>query len=121
MMLRAGLTDVALAIGVEKMHSDDKLKSSAIFDGGWDVHDLDAIAERLTAIGDGVSPPPGTPAGVRSTFMELYASVTRGHMRMFDTPQEPTAAVASKIHWHSQMTPFQIGRAQRRDRSVPIG
>src|SRR3546814_16807325 len=49
MMLRAGLTDVALAIGVEKMHSDDKLKSSAIFDGGWDVHDLDAIAERLTA------------------------------------------------------------------------
>src|SRR3546814_13868144 len=44
MMLRAGLTDVALAIGVEKMHSDDKLKSSAIFDGGWDVHDLDAIA-----------------------------------------------------------------------------
>src|SRR3546814_1153165 len=43
MMLRAGLTDVALAIGVEKMHSDDKLKSSAIFDGGWDVHDLDEI------------------------------------------------------------------------------
>src|SRR3546814_771915 len=28
MMLRAGLTDVALAIGVEKMHSDDKLKRS---------------------------------------------------------------------------------------------
>src|SRR3546814_6382217 len=88
MMLRAGLTDVALAIGVEKMHSDDKLKSSAIFDGGWDVHDLDAIAERLTAIGDGVSPPPGTPEGVRSPFMELYASVTRGHMRMFGTTQE---------------------------------
>src|SRR3546814_13621391 len=87
------------------MHSDDKLKSSAIFDGGWDVHDLDAIAERLTAIGDGVSPPPGTPEGVRSPFMELYASVTRGPMRMFGTTQEHLPAVASKNHRHSTMTP----------------
>src|SRR3546814_1989316 len=50
MMLRAGLTDVALAIGVEKMHSDDKLKSSAIFDGGWDVHDLDRSEEHTSEL-----------------------------------------------------------------------
>ncbi|NIJ37677.1 acetyl-CoA acetyltransferase [Sphingopyxis panaciterrae] len=106
MMLRAGVTDVALAVGAEKMYDEDKLKSSAIFDGGWDVHDLDAIAERLTAIGEGVSPPPGTPEGVRSPFMELYASVTRGHMRMFGTTQEHLAAVAAKNHRHSTMNPL---------------
>src|SRR3546814_2701630 len=38
--------------------------------------------------------------------MELYASVTRGHMRMFGTTQEHLAAVASKNHRHSTMNPL---------------
>ena len=35
--LKAGTTDVALALGSEKMNIPDKLKAFAIFEGGWDV------------------------------------------------------------------------------------
>src|SRR3954452_16289860 len=35
--IKADLSDVALAVGAEKMTSRDKTKSMAIFDGAWDV------------------------------------------------------------------------------------
>jgi acetyl-CoA acetyltransferase len=35
--LKAGTTDVALALGAEKMNIPDKLKAFSIFEGGWDV------------------------------------------------------------------------------------
>src|SRR6478752_5364492 len=37
----SGQGDVALAVGAEKMNSKDREKSFAIFDGAWDVHDVD--------------------------------------------------------------------------------
>ena len=105
-MLRAEMAEVALAVGVEKMHNADKSKSSAIFDGAWDVQDAGAVVERLGAIGAGVDAPPGTPVGVRSPFMELYASLAKGHMREFGTTQRQLAAVSSKNHGHSTMNPL---------------
>src|SRR5512134_523096 len=39
--LKAGTTDVALAIGAEKMNIRDKAKAFAIFEGGWDVSRVD--------------------------------------------------------------------------------
>lgn len=105
-MLRAGMADVALAIGVEKMHDVDKHKSSAIFDGAWDVHEADTVIERLGAIGAGVEAPEGTAPGVKSPFMELYASLARGHMREFGTTQRQLAAVSAKNHRHSTMNPL---------------
>ena len=35
--LKAGTTDVALAIGAEKMNVPDKAKAFALFEAGWDV------------------------------------------------------------------------------------
>ena len=35
--LKAGTTDVALAIGAEKMNIPDKMKAFALFEAGWDV------------------------------------------------------------------------------------
>lgn len=106
MMLRAGMADVVLAVGVEKMHHPDKAKSSAIFSGGYDVHGLDRMQRDLAGIGTGVEPPEGTPNGVGSPFMDLYASMTRGHMREFGTTPEQLAAVASKNHLHSVHNPL---------------
>ena len=105
-MLRAGMSQVALAIGVEKMHDADKGKSSAIFDGAWDVHEADKVLAGLAGIGAGVSPPEGTPPGVRSPFMHLYASMARGHMQAFGTTQRQLAAVSAKNHHHSTMNPL---------------
>jgi len=104
--IRAGLADVALAVGVEKMYDVDKRKSAAVFDGGWDVHSVDEIVSNLAGLGVGVTPPPGTPEGIRAPFMELYASMTKGHMKAFGTTQHQLAAVASKNHHHSTMNPL---------------
>lgn len=105
-MLRAGMSEVALAVGVEKMHGPDRAKSSAIFDGAWDVHEADTVLAGLAGIGAGVDPPPGTPPGVPSPFMHLYASMARGHMREFGTTQRQLAAVSAKNHHHSTMNPL---------------
>ncbi len=105
-MLRAGMSEVALAVGVEKMHDLDRVKSSAIFDGAWDVHEADTVLAGLASIGAGVEPPPGTPPGIPSPFMHLYASMARGHMREFGTTQRQLAAVSAKNHHHSTMNPL---------------
>jgi acetyl-CoA acetyltransferase len=105
--LKAGTTDVALAVGVEKMvDPHDKRKSSAIFDGAWEVHEVDEVVGSLAQIGDGMPPPPGKELGVKSPFMELYASMTRGHMARFGTTERQIAAVAAKNHHHSTMNPL---------------
>jgi acetyl-CoA acyltransferase len=106
MQLRAGAAEVALAVGAEKMYDDDRVKSSAVFDGGWDVHEKDNVARSLAAIGEGVETPPGRGGGVRSPFIELYASLAKGHMKMFGTTERHLAAVAAKNHHHSTMNPL---------------
>ena len=105
-MLRAGMSEVALAVGVEKMHGPDRAASSAIFDGAWDVHEADTVLAGLAEIGAGIEPPPGTSDGVTSPFMHLYASMARGHMREFGTTQRQLAAVSAKNHHHSTMNPL---------------
>ena len=105
-MLRAGMSDVALAVGVEKMHHVEKGKSSAIFDGAWNVHEADSVLAGLADIGAGVFPPEGTPPDVLAPFMRLYASMARGHMREFGTTQRQLAAVSAKKHHHSTMNPL---------------
>jgi acetyl-CoA acyltransferase len=104
--LRAGAADVALVVGAEKMYHEDRLKSSAIFDGGWDVHETKAVAERLTSIGAGLQTPEGRGPGVASPFMELYASLAKGHMSKFGTTERQLAIVAAKNHHHSTLNPL---------------
>lgn len=101
--LKAGVTDVALAVGVDKMFHQDKVKAASIFDGAWDVHDVPNITAALLALGEGVEPPPGRvePGGPRSVFMDVYASLAKSHMRRFGTTERHLAAVAAKNHHHS--------------------
>jgi acetyl-CoA acetyltransferase len=104
--LRAGAADIVLVVGAEKMYDADRQKSAAIFDGGWDVQQADAVAQRLAVIGAGVPTPEGRGAGVASPFMELYASLAKGHMRQFGTTERQLATVAAKNHRHSTLNPL---------------
>src|ERR1700752_1414959 len=61
--LRAGAADIALVVGAEKMFDEDRLKSAAVFDGGWDVHEAKDVAARLRSIGGGLPTPAGRGAG----------------------------------------------------------
>lgn len=103
----SGQGDVALALGAEKMNAADREKSFAIFDGAWDVHDVDASISRLTALGKDLALPPGAGqnGGKRSVFMDVYAALARYHMHRFGTTQRDIAEVSAKNHRHSSLNP----------------
>jgi acetyl-CoA acetyltransferase len=105
--LKAGTTDVALAIGAEKMNIPDKAKSFAIFEGGWDVSRADENYANLIKMGEGITPPPGSESDrPYSKFMAIYAAMCRWHMRTWGTTQRQIAAVSAKNHQHSVHNPY---------------
>jgi len=105
--LRAGATDVALAIGCEKMNIADKLKALTIMEAGWDVSRAEQNYAMLIKMGEGVEVPAGSESDKPfSKFMSIYAAMCRYHMKTFGTTQRQIAAVAAKNHGHSVHNPF---------------
>ncbi len=112
-MVSAGLYDVVLALGVEKLSHPDKLKSFAAFAGAMDQDELqemiDDLAKAAAAQDDGGS---GGGAGQnRSMFMDVYAKAARAHMENYGTTKEQFAAVSAKNSFHGSLNP----RAQFRE------
>lgn len=105
--VKAGLADVALAVGAEKMYGPDRAKMFSVFNGAWDVTDTETIQTNLERLSKGVEPPPDAAvAGERSVFMELYAALAKFHMKAFGSTQRQLAAVAAKNHKHSALNPL---------------
>jgi len=105
--LRAGTTDVALALGAEKMNIADKLKALALFESGWDVSCAEDNFRMLIRMGEGVEPPPGSESDKPySKFMAIYAALCRHHMKTWGTTQRQIAAVSAKNHCHSVHNPY---------------
>jgi acetyl-CoA acetyltransferase len=105
--LKAGTTDVALAIGAEKMNVPDKLKALALFEAGWDVSRADENYRMLMKMGEGIVPPPRSESDKPySKFMAVYAALCRNHMKTFGTTQRQIAAVSAKNHGHSVHNPY---------------
>ena len=105
--LKAGTTDVALAIGAEKMNIPDKLKAFSIFEAGWDVSRAEENYATLIKMGEGITPPPGSESErPYSKFMAIYAAMCRYHMKAYGTTQRQIAAVCAKNHQHSVHNPY---------------
>lgn len=105
--LRAGVTDVALALGAEKMNIPDKAKALALFEAGWDVSRAEENYQTLIRMGEGIVPPPGSQSDrPYSRFMDVYAAMCRWHMKTYGTTQRQIAAVCAKNHQHSVHNPF---------------
>lgn len=105
--LKAGEADVALALGAEKMFSQDRKLMFAAFDSAWDVASDAEIRERLLKLGEDVEVPEGTTSSKPySVFMDVYAAFSRYHMKRFGTTQRQLAAVAAKNHAHSVENPY---------------
>jgi len=108
MSVRAGMADVALAVGVDKMCSDDRARSFEIFNGAWDVHDVEGTLAGLRAMGAGVEEEGETQTLSNrkpSPFMEVYAQWGKFHMKTYGTTRRQLAAVAAKNHAHSVHNP----------------
>jgi acetyl-CoA acyltransferase len=102
--IRAGLADVALAVGAEKLSVAETSRRDLLFAGGMDVHDRAAVMARMAGLAAGADAP--AIEGERSIFMDLYGFWARAHMRDFGTTQRQIAAIAAKNHAHSVGNPY---------------
>lgn len=105
--LKAGLGEVALVVGAEKMFFPENRDGMfAAFRGSTDTLEFDDQIAKLLALADGMPIPDGIePAAERSVFMDIYAAFARYHMARYGTTQQQIAAVAAKNHHHSTMNP----------------
>jgi len=105
--LRSGATDVALALGAEKMNVPDKARALALFETGWDVSTAEENYATLVKMGEGIVVPPGSESDrPYSKFMAIYAAMCRWHMQTYGTTQRQIAAVCAKNHQHSVHNPY---------------
>jgi len=102
--LRAGLADVVMAVGAEKLSTPNSALLGKVFEGGVDVNDMSGVIARLEKFSAGIKAP--AVEGHRSMFMDIYGHWTRAHMRDFGTTQHHLAEIASKNHFHSTMNPI---------------
>ena len=107
--VEAGLSEIALVVGAEKMNYPEKRE--AMFDafrGSWDRDLADEHLARLIAMGAGLTAPEdaGEAASERSVFMDIYAAQARFHMDRFGTTERQIAEVAAKNHNHSVGNPY---------------
>lgn len=101
--LRSGACDVALAVGSDKMYTEDKARRFGIFDAAWDVETPAQNHRTILDLGRGVEPPPGsTSPSQYSPFMDVYASFARQYERRFGISQRQLAVIAAKNRGHAR-------------------
>jgi acetyl-CoA acetyltransferase len=112
-MVSAGLYDIVLALGVEKLYHEDKKVSFQAFTGAVDVESMSTIIEQLqaSAKSSGAESAASGSGEKRSMFMDIYAQVARAHMAAYGTTVEQYAAVSAKNSVHGSLNP----RAQFRE------
>jgi len=105
--LQAGLAEVALVVGAEKMFFPDKsAEMTAAFRGGTDIDTIAATQDWANSLARELAPEDAGDAAQRSIFMDIYAGFARQHMQAFGTTLRQLAAVAAKNHFHSTMNPL---------------
>jgi acetyl-CoA acetyltransferase len=113
-MVTAGLYDVVLALGAEKLYHPDKQRTFRAFTGAVDVEalaDIMAGLQKNAAAGGATSAASGV-GEKRSMFMDIYAAAARQHMARYGTTVEQFAGISAKNSYHGSLNP----RAQFRER-----
>ena len=117
--IKAGMYDVAMAVGSEKITSPDKAKSLAAYAYCMDVENFEQHINMVVNLGQSfqVDIPEGesAPGQGRSIFMDAYAMMARWHMDRFKSTQRHLAAISAKNHFHGSLNPLA---QYQRDMSV---
>ncbi|HEY6870345.1 MAG TPA: thiolase family protein, partial [Novosphingobium sp.] len=105
--LKAGMGEVALAVGAEKMFFPNNREGMfQAFRGSTDTLEFDDQIAQLLSLAKDMPIPEGVQAAEeRSVFMDIYAAFARYHMARYGTTQRQIAAVAAKNHGNSTMNP----------------
>ncbi len=108
--IRAGMIDVALAVGSEKITNPDKALSFAAYARAMDVENFEKHINLITSLGKSFKLPDtvkeSAPGQGRSVFMDAYAMMCRWHMDRFGTTQKQLAEICSKNHFHASLNPL---------------
>ena len=107
LMVAAGLYDVVLALGVEKLYHPDKKRSFQAIGSAVDTEEMAAIMEGLArrAKAEGATEAASGAGEKRSMFMDFYAAFARHHMEKYGTTKEQFARIAVKNHYHGSLNP----------------
>ncbi|MES1945534.1 acetyl-CoA acyltransferase [Salinisphaera sp. PC39] len=104
-MITAGLYDVVLAVGMEKLYHEDKQRTFDVFTGAVDVEDMDGVIrnveEEIRAAG--MEPDLEGAGKTRSLFMDIYVTWAVKHMKEYGTTREQFAAVSAKNSYHGSL------------------
>jgi acetyl-CoA acyltransferase len=92
--LAAGVAEVAIVVGAEKLSHPDKARSFAAFSSGYDQEEPPTLTRDQTNSGQ-----------ARSVFMDVYAHMAREYMERSGATAEDFAQIAVKAHHHGTMNP----------------
>jgi acetyl-CoA acetyltransferase len=113
--VKAGESQLSLAIGVEKIFfPDEPEKMTNAFYGGIDVYDPEEWQDYYAKVGDKAGKPFETGPD-RTVFMDTYAMQAAYHMKKYGTTQAQIAAGAAKNHNNGALNP----KAQYRFQLTP--
>ncbi len=108
--VRAGMYDVALALGSEKISNPNKAMSLGAYASCMDVSNFEAHLAMMEEVNKSLTveiPEGQTPPGEgKSVFMDAYAMGARWHMTRFGSTQKQLATICSKNHWHASLNPL---------------
>lgn len=114
MAIKAGLYNCTLALGAEKMYSEDRALTMKAFTAATDMEIsaktiayLKKIAEeRKKKEGIEQAKEPVKKKGGHSAFMDFYAAGARNHMKKYGMTQRHLAIIAAKNHNNSTLNPL---------------
>ena len=111
MSVKAGLYDVVLAIGAEKLFlPEDPVKMFKSFESGVDVELVEAMVAEMQAEAEKRAAESGAAGkekqGGHSAFMDIYGMMARDHMDRYGTTQRQLAVISAKNHHHGCMNPL---------------
>ena len=106
-MITAGLYEVVLACGYEKLFHEDKQKTFSAFTGAVDIENLDVLMQQIQQRMAEFRPGADTSGAgsERSMFMDIYAASALSHMKKYGTTQAQFAAVSVKNSVHGSLNP----------------
>lgn len=104
-MVTFGAYDVVLVCGYEKLFHADKMRSFLAFDGAVDTENPDGLTGALKrmAAAAGETVDAETEDKSRSVFVDIYAYMSKAHMKNYGTTREQIAAVTAKNSRHGAL------------------
>lgn len=106
--VKAGIYDITLAVGAEKLYDEDRAKVMGGFMAGTDIEEMGRVVARLQEQEEKEKEAKSqqeAPGG-HSAFMDFYAAGARAHMKRYGSTQKQLAIIAAKNHNNSTLNPL---------------